>query len=112
MSRPVADDSMNGQKSGIPLKKLALFMLFSIVVMYAWSWYQNKDKQRPLTADERREVLDATSQVGTLAPIGNGLGDFFGFVGHELHRQIPPEDRAKVLAEALESKRKEEIAKP
>src|SRR5260221_564038 len=56
---------MNGQKPGIPMRNLAIFLVASVLLMFAWTYVENKSwpKARALTAQEHREVRDAGSQL-------------------------------------------------
>jgi YidC/Oxa1 family membrane protein insertase len=98
---------MNGQKPAIPLRNLALFLVASVVLMFAWNFVENKfwPKAKPLTAQEQREVRDVVSQIAGLAPAGNGIGDLWAHGAREIARTLLPEDRARILVQAEEEKK-------
>src|ERR1044071_6743899 len=103
---------MNNQKPAIPMRNLVIFMIISLLIMFGWNWLENRNKPRRLNPQEQREVLEGVAPLARMAPAGNGLGDLTNFVAQEGVRQLPPEEKARLLALAEENRRKVPEPKP
>jgi YidC/Oxa1 family membrane protein insertase len=99
-------------KSPIPVKNWVLFILASILIMVAWTYFDYKSRPPQLSFQQKKEVLEAVDPLLSLLPTGNGLPDLWAEAGREVAQGVPPDAIRKANEQAAEDKHKEELARP
>jgi YidC/Oxa1 family membrane protein insertase len=103
---------MNNKKPTIPMKNLVMFFVASILIMFAWTYYEAKNRPQQVTTQQKTEVCETLMPLVSMVPIGNGLPDLWAYAGREFSRNVPPDLAKKAWDQLAEAKHKEEINRP